>query len=92
MVTLLQNTVFEVEERLREEEAIAAAAEAELNCKKAELYCLKVKAEDEHRIEAAELGAALYRSQMDIEDDLSFDDGKSVAPQSQIDDKAYCVT
>ena len=38
------------------------------------------------------LEAALYRSQMDAKDDLSSDDGKSVAPKSQTDNKANCVT
>ena len=64
------------EEKLREEEKIAAAeaeldreraaaeaaADAELKRKKAELHRMKVKAEDERRIKAAELEAALYRS------------------------------
>ena len=91
------------EEKLREEEKIAAAeaeldreraaaADAELKCKKAELHRMKVKAEDEHRIKAAELEAALYRSLIDTEDDLSSDDGKPVAPQFQTDNKANCVT
>ena len=53
---------------------------------------MKVKAEDERRIKAAELEAALYRSQIDTEDDLSSDDGKSVAPQSQTGNKVNCVT
>ena len=94
------------EERLREEEKIAAAeaeldreraaaeaaVDAELKRKKAELHRMKVKAEDERRIKAAELEAALYRSQIDTEDDLSSDDGKSVAPQSQTGNKINCVT
>ena len=94
------------EEKLREEEKIAAAeaeldreraaaeaaADAELKRKKAELHRMKVKAEDERRIKAAELEAALYRSLIDTEDDLSSDDGKPVAPQFQTGTKANCVT
>ena len=76
---------------MREEEKIAAA-EAELDRKKAELHRMKVKAEDERRIKAAELEAALYHSLIDTEDDLSSDDGKPVAPQFQTGNKANCVT
>ena len=79
------------EERLREEEEIAAA-DAKLKRKKAELRRMKVKAEDKRHVKAAELEAAFYRSQIDTEDDLSSDDGKSVAPQSQTGNKANCVT
>ena len=53
---------------------------------------MKAKAEDEGHIKAAELEAALYRSQIDTKDNLSSDDGKSVVPQSQTDNKANCVT
>ena len=80
------------EERLMEEEEEISATDAELKRKKAELRLMKIKAEDERCIKAAELEAALYRSQIDTEDDLSSDDGKSVAPQSQTGNKANCVT